>query len=268
MKTVTDQMNQTIRLDFPMTTGTSRIVSLVPSQTELLHYLGLEDEVVGLTKFCIHPKEWFQTKARVGGTKAVDLEKVLVLNPDLIIGNKEENTKEDIEMLKSVAPVWMSDIYDLSDAILMIRELGNILGKTDLTDALIEEILSEFSKLHQFADNYSLKGKTALYFIWNDPGFVAGKNTFIDAMLSECGLKNATRESRYPEVPLSIQPDFVFLSSEPFPFEEKHIESFQKRYPNSKIVLVDGEMFSWYGSRLKDAPSYFQGLLKDLLEES
>jgi len=260
-------MNQTIRLA-PITMGTRRIVSLVPSQTELLHYFGLEDEVVGITKFCIHPKEWFESKARVGGTKAVDLEKVLVLNPDLIIGNKEENTKEDIEMLKSVAPVWMSDIFDLSDAILMIRQLGELLDITEKADQLIEEILNQFSLLHDFVEKQSLKGKTALYFIWNEPGYVAGKNTFIDAMMSECGLKNATRETRYPEIPLSIQPDFVFLSSEPFPFEEKHIESFQNRYPKSKIVLVDGEMFSWYGSRLKDAPSYFQGLLKGMLEES
>ncbi|MDG1331006.1 MAG: helical backbone metal receptor [Crocinitomicaceae bacterium] len=259
-------MNQTIRLESPP----RRIVSLVPSQTELLHYLGLEDEVVGITKFCIHPKEWHENKARIGGTKAVNLEKVLLLNPDLIIGNKEENTKEDIEMLKSVAPVWMSDIYDLSDAILMLREIGNMLGKSELTNALITEILSEFSKLDEFVETSSLKGKSALYFIWNDPGFVAGKSTFIDGMLSQCGLKNATRETRYPEVPLSsdgyrVQPDFVFLSSEPFPFEEKHIESFQKRYPNSKIVLVDGEMFSWYGSRLKDAPKYFQQLLESLV---
>lgn len=260
MNEFTDQMNQTIRLEaIPR-----RVVSLVPSQTELLHYLGLGDEVVGITKFCIHPNDWFREKPRVGGTKEVDLEKVLVLNPDLIIGNKEENTQEDIEMLKSVAPVWMSDIYDLSDAILMIRELGIILDRTETTDRLINEILSEFSSLHDFTQNLSWKGNTVLYFIWNEPGFVAGKNTFIDAMLGECGLKNATRDTRYPEVPLAIQPDFIFLSSEPFPFEEKHIASFQKKYPHSKIVLVDGEMFSWYGSRLKDAPKYFRELLESI----
>lgn len=264
MNAYTDQMNQTIQLA-PIAIGAKRrIVSLVPSQTELLHYLGLEDEVVGITKFCIHPNEWFREKPRVGGTKEVDLEKVLVLNPDIIIGNKEENTEDDIEMLKSVAPVWMSDIYDLSDAVLMIRELGIILDRAEKSDELIKEILSEFSALHEFCENLTLKGKTALYFIWNEPRFVAGKNTFIDAMLSECGLKNATRESRYPEVPLAIQPDFVFLSSEPFPFEQKHISTFQKKYPNSRIVLVDGEMFSWYGSRLKDAPKYFRALLESI----
>ena len=262
MNEYTDQMNQTIRL----VEKPRRIVSLVPSQTEFLHYLGLEDEVVGITKFCIHPDKWFQEKPRVGGTKGVDLEKVLVLNPDLIIGNKEENTQEDIEMLKSVAPVWMSDIYDLSDAILMLRELGLILDKKDKVDELIEQILGEFSILNDFSANHASKGKTVLYFIWNEPGFVAGKNTFIDGMLRECGLINATRDTRYPEVHLAIQPDYIFLSSEPFPFEEKHIASFQEKYPNSKIVLVDGEMFSWYGSRLKDAPKYFRGLLQRLVE--
>ncbi|MCJ8292076.1 MAG: ABC transporter substrate-binding protein [Crocinitomicaceae bacterium] len=262
MKTVTDQMNQTIRLE----STPRRIVSLVPSQTEFLHYLGLEDEVVGITKFCIHPNEWFQEKPRVGGTKGVDLEKVLVLNPDLIIGNKEENTQEDIEMLKSVAPVWMSDIYDLPDAILMLRELGLILDKAEKVDGLIKEILDEFSSLHEFCSNHPVNGKTVLYFIWNEPGFLAGKNTFIDSMLTECGMINVAKGDRYPEVDLSTQPDFIFLSSEPFPFEEKHIASFQKRYPKSKIVLVDGEMFSWYGSRLKDAPRYFQDLLQGLIE--
>lgn len=264
MNEFTDQMNQTIRLE----ATPRRIVSLVPSQTEFLHYLGLEDEVVGITKFCIHPNEWFQEKSRVGGTKSVDLEKVLVLNPDLIIGNKEENAKKDIEMLQSVAPVWMSDIYDLPDSILMLRELGIILDKTEKTDQLIKEILSEFSKLNEFCTSQSTYGKTVLYFIWNEPGFVAGKNTFIDGMLRECGLKNATRENRYPEVPIVIQPDFIFLSSEPFPFEEKHIASFQEKYPKSKIVLVDGEMFSWYGSRLKDAPKYFRELIQGLIENS
>lgn len=257
-----DQMNQTIRLE----NTPRRIVSLVPSQTELLHYLGLEDEVVGITKFCIHPNDWFQSKNRVGGTKSVDLEKVLVLNPDLIIGNKEENTKEDIEMLKSVAPVWMSDISDVPDAILMLRELGAILNKVEKVEQLIHEILSEFSKLHDFSSNHITKGKSVLYFIWNEPGFIAGKSTFIDAMIKECGLINATREYRYPEAQVSIKPDFIFLSSEPFPFEEKHIASFQVKYPNTKIVLVDGEMFSWYGSRLKDAPSYFLELLQGLIE--
>lgn len=260
MKLYTDQMNTTIRLE----SSPCRIVSLVPSQTELLHYLGLEKEVVGITKFCIHPKSWFDFKARVGGTKSVDIEKVKALRPDFIIGNKEENTKEDIDLLREIAPVWMSDIHSLGDAIKMLNDLGEIMEKKSETETLISEIQHEFDALQAFTSTHATTGKSVLYFIWNEPGFLAGKDTFIDAMLSACGLVNATSIVRYPEADESIQPDFVFLSSEPFPFEEKHIEKFQNVYPNSKIVLVDGELFSWYGSRLIEAPSYYKSLL-DLL---
>ena len=264
----TDQMNQTIRLDFPLTTGTSRIVSLVPSQTELLHHLGLEEEVVGITKFCIHPEVWFRSKQRVGGTKSVNLEKVKALKPDLIIGNKEENAREDIEALKEIAPVWMSDIYNLPDAMDMLHSLGDLLGKQQEVKTLQATIKAQFSLLREEVKSHPLKGKTVLYFIWNDPDFLAGKNTFIDKMLAECGLINAAEGDRYPEADLAVQPDYIFLSSEPFPFKEKHMASFQEKYPNATIVLVDGEMFSWYGSRLKDAPSYFLSLINGLVQKS
>ncbi len=258
-----DQMNQSISLnDVP-----KRIVSLVPSQTELLYHLGMEDEVIGITKFCIHPQQWFESKERVGGTKSVDFEKVKALNPDLIIGNKEENTKEDIEGLKALAPVWMSDIYSLSDALEMIQSLGNLLDKQVEVERLISEIQSEFLLLRKYVNNHELIGKSVAYFIWHDPGFLAGKNTFIDAMLSECGFVNASNEERYPEGDNeALQPDYVFLSSEPYPFKEKHLETYQEKFPNAKVVLVDGEMFSWYGSRLKEAPAYFRKLVERLVE--
>lgn len=264
MNALRDQMNQLIELsDAP-----KRIVSLVPSQTELLYDLGLKEEVVGITKFCIHPKVWFDSKERVGGTKSVDIEKVRALRPDLIIGNKEENTKEDIEQLKTIAPVWMSDIYTLADAEEMIVQLGHVLNVREEADLLLAEIRAEFTKLRAFVANLESAGKSVLYFIWHDPDFLAGKNTFIDAMLSECGLVNATNEERYPELDGSIQPDLVFLSSEPFPFKEKHVSTYEKKFPNSKIILVDGEMFSWYGSRLKLVPTYFRNLLEELIEKS
>ena len=261
MKEVKDQMNQTIRL----ATAPRRIVSLVPSQTQLLHYLGLEEEVVGITKFCIKPEEWFASKTRVGGTKSAHYDIVFGLHPDLIIGNKEENQKENIECLKKVAPVWMSDIYNLSDALEMMRLIGEITQKSTEVAALIIEIEKEFELLRAAVAVSSVRNKSALYFIWNDPKMVSGTNTFVDAMLSECGLINACQEERYPDVTHThIDPDFVFLSSEPFPFAEKHLEDFQKSYPNAKIVLVDGEMFSWYGSNLKEAPKYFRELIQSL----
>lgn len=259
MKSVRDQMNLTIRLEY----SPSRIVSLVPSQTQLLHYLGLEDEVVGITKFCIIPDEWYRSKTRVGGTKSVDLKKVKSLRPDLIIGNKEENSIEDVVELRKIAPVWMSDIYTLEDALYMIKSIAEITDRVRIGSGLIEQIKQAFAKMIAEIKPFHLEGKTVLYYIWKEPNMISGKSTFVDDMISKCGLVNATNLERYPEINAKdYSPDYIFLSSEPYPFKQEHIDEFQPMYPNSKIVLVDGEMFSWYGSKLKDAPAYFTTLLR------
>ena len=252
---VTDQMNRTIRLEgIPR-----RIVSLVPSQTELLYDLGLDNEVVGITKFCIYPEEWFKSKNRVGGTKQVNIEKVKALQPDLIIGNKEENTAEEILLLEKIAPVWMSDIYTFEDALEMISLLGNVLGKEEKSSEICSEIECEFKKIPL------LSAKKVLYFIWKDPDYLAGKSTFIDAMLTKAGFENLCKAQRYPELTkLTENPDYIFLSSEPFPFKKAHELEFQKRFPESQIVHVDGELFSWYGSRMKRFPTYVDALIKGL----
>lgn len=241
-----------------------RIVSLVPSQTELLFDLGLNDEVIGITKFCIYPDEWYRTKNRIGGTKNVDVEAIRKLRPDLIIGNKEENTESDIIALSEIAPIWMSDINSFDNAIDMIESIGTITGKEKQSIELIETIRTEFDALSLVAQSYS--EKNALYFIWNDPDYVAGKSTFIDAMIEKIGWKNVCIETRYPLYKGVEIPDIILLSSEPYPFNAIHFEKFQKRFPNAKVVLVDGEMFSWYGSRLKRAPTYFINLLKELFD--
>lgn len=238
-----------------------RIISLVPSQTELLHSFGLEEEVVGITKFCIHPAEWFQSKERVGGTKKLDIEKIRALKPDLILGNKEENTKEEIELLRSEFAVWLSDIHDLDSAVDMIDQVGVLTNKIPAAQQLIHKILDAVLTL-------PTSNKTALYFIWNEPMMAAGKGTFIDAMLSEAGFKNALSVSRYPELGeeeiKKLNPDFIFLSSEPFPFKEKYRLIYQERFPDCKVVLVDGELFSWYGSRLLQSFDYFRTLNEKL----
>ena len=253
---IKDQMNTTIRLEeIPR-----RIVSLVPSQTQLLHYLGLDDEVVGVTKFCIKPDVWFREKQRIGGTKNVHIDKVRELLPDLIIGNKEENALEDIQKLHEIAPVWMSDIYSLDDALGMIEAIGELTNRAELSLKLIEEVRYEFDQLRSFvASRGALK---AVYFIWHDPFMTAGANTFIDDMLKRCGFINAIEKERYPEANLNEDVECVFLSSEPYPFKEKHLEFYKEKYPKAKVILVDGEMFSWYGSKLKDAPAYFKSLLQ------
>lgn len=243
-----------------------RIVSLVPSQTQLLYDLGLREEVVGITKFCIHPDEWFRMKTRVGGTKKVAIDKVRALQPDLIIGNKEENEQADIEALKKIAPVWMSDIYDLPDAMEMIHSVGEICGRRQEAREINETISKAFTQLEQNVANQQQK-KKVLYCIWNDPFMVVGKRTFIDDMLSRCGFSNAMNEERYPVVKKFDQnPDLVLLSSEPFPFGEKHLGLFRERYPGAQIHVVDGEAFSWYGSKLRESPGYFCQFLNELTD--
>lgn len=240
-----------------------RIISLVPSQTELLFDLGLEEEIVGVTKFCIHPKDKCKTKRKIGGTKSFDFDAIDALSPDLIIGNKEENYKAGIEKLKKSWPVWMSDIQTLKDAFIMMESLGELLGKKEQAETLMAEINSNF-------ENYSAKGSMrALYLIWKDPYMSIGEDTFIHDMMGRCGFINVlSGRERYPvleEVEIKrLDPDIILLSSEPFPFKEKHVKEFQKICPNAAVAIVDGEMFSWYGSRLKHVPAYFEAINQKL----
>jgi ABC-type Fe3+-hydroxamate transport system substrate-binding protein len=250
-----DQLGREIELaEIP-----KRIVSLVPSQTELLYDLGAGDRVVGITKFCIHPVSWFESKTRVGGTKNIHLDKVKDLQPDLIIANKEENTFEDVLKLQEIAPVWISDVNTFTDASEMILSLGRIINAESSANVLLLEIEQAFLSIQK-------RGGTALYFIWKDPYLVVGKNTFIDSMLTEAGFENFCRSERYPEIQpeKTGSPDFIFLSTEPYPFNDEHVRQFEKWFPNSQVCLVDGEMFSWYGSRLKMAPGYFNELIEKL----
>jgi ABC-type Fe3+-hydroxamate transport system substrate-binding protein len=252
-----DQMDREVQLnDRP-----KRIISLVPSQTELLADLGLDEEVIGITKFCIYPEEWFRSKTRVGGTKQLNIELIRSLNPDLIIGNKEENTAEDILSLEDIAPVWMSDIYTFEDALKMIVSVGDVVCKKRESEQMVLKIQEKFNQI-----NKKEKKRKVLYFIWKDPEFIAGKNTFIDAMLDAIGCENCCQLERYPALTAikTPHPDFIFLSSEPYPFKEEHKDYFKAIFPNAKIVFVDGEMFSWYGSRMLLAPAYFQRLANEL----
>ena len=137
---VIDQMQQKVKIP----TQPCRIISLVPSQTELLFYLGLDKEVVGITKFCIHPHVMFKSKPRVGGTKKYYFEKIKSLKPDLIIGNKEENDQAQIELLKKEYPIWMSDILTLEDALEMILEIGKMVNKKSAANKLIKNIKISF----------------------------------------------------------------------------------------------------------------------------
>jgi ABC-type Fe3+-hydroxamate transport system substrate-binding protein len=239
-----DQMGRSVSVPI----NPQRIISLVPSQTELLHYLGLENEVVGITKFCIYPNVWFKTKIRVGGTKQLKINEILALKPDL-----------DIEELEKYGiSVWMSDINSFDEALEMIHQVGVMCGKETQANDLVRQITIGFEEISQVG-----KGRSVLYFIWDEPSFVVGKNTFIDSILTKIGFLNNCNLNRYPELSKlnNPKPDFVFLSSEPFPFTEQHIEKFQKLFPEAKVQLVDGEMCSWYGSRMLTAADYFKDLI-------
>jgi ABC-type Fe3+-hydroxamate transport system substrate-binding protein len=259
MPVYTDQMNRRVELK----SAPKKIISIVPSQTELLFDLGLDEKIIGITKFCIHPTDKFKTKTKVGGTKTVNIDLVKKLNPDLIIGNKEENERSQVEELMQLFPVWMSDIADLDGALDMIQKVGEVVGKTDEANTLSTKINQQFSNLTIKQSNIKVA-----YLIWRKPYIVAGRGTFIDAMLQKCGLINAFDTERYPEVTsiqlIQAKPDVVLLSSEPYPFKEKHIAEFKTILPNAIIKLVDGELFSWYGSRLLHAPVYFNKLTKDI----
>ncbi|MFX1706087.1 helical backbone metal receptor [Chitinophaga sp. CC14] len=255
----TDQLNRQITLDHPP----RRIVSLVPSQTELLYSLGLEKEVVGITKFCVHPLTWFREKTRVGGTKNVHAGIIRQLAPDLIIANKEENLATDIEPLMKDYPVWVSNIQTLEDAYEMMTSIGAITNRVRAAADLTFRIKAGFASLQPLAAPVP-----TAYFIWRDPWMVAGGDTFIHQMLQLCGFHNVFGDlPRYPAVTASQLAGSgcrrVLLSSEPYPFKEKHIAELQAILPEARIQLVDGEMFSWYGSRLAEAPAYFQSVIEN-----
>jgi len=253
-KVVFDQMRNKVTFNFPP----QRIISLVPSQTELLYDLGLDGRVVGITKFCERPESWHKTKTKVGGTKKLNLDVIDSLQPDLIIGNKEENDQAGIKDLQQKYPVWMSDIVTLDDALWMIRSLGELTGKLENSKSISDRITGAFS-------NIKKHDARVLYLIWRDPWMGVGSGTFVHSMLDHMGLTNVLLDSpRYPELSnhriASLNPAHVFLSSEPYPFQEKHISELKKALPKAQFTLVDGQYFSWYGSRLIGAPDYFNSL--------
>lgn len=240
-----------------------RIVSLVPSQTELLVDLGLEEALVGITKFCVHPTHLKEQKTIVGGTKQVHYDKIKTLQPDIILCNKEENTKEMIQELEKIAPVHISDIYTIDDVLDLISLYGTLFSKESNAHKIIKEIAEKKLAFNQFINNKPKK--STAYFIWKQPWMVAANHNFIDELLYLNGFENYYQHlERYPEVTLDISrpelAELVLLSTEPFPFNENHMQEVKIFFPNATVLVVDGEMFSWYGSRLLKAFEYFKTL--------
>jgi ABC-type Fe3+-hydroxamate transport system substrate-binding protein len=236
-----------------------RIISLVPSQTELLVDLGLGSRLVGRTRYCIHPRKKLADVADVGGTKRVELDKIKALKPDLILAEKEENPQEMVAELARLAPVYVTDVVSIPSAISMCSELGKLVGLE--AETLVRSIETAMNDVKNIAS----KSERVLYLIWRKPWMAAGEGTFIHSCLEHIGFKNAVSSSRYPELTeeiiVSLCPDRVFLSSEPFPFKENHLEEIRKILPRARVEFVDGELFSWYGSRMLKMPNYWRSLI-------
>lgn len=252
-----DQLNRTVELpEIP-----SRIISLVPSQTELLVDLGLRDRIVGITRFCVYPEDLRKTITRVGGTKGARLHKIRKLNPDFILCNKEENTKDMVRELEEIAPVWVTDMYTIADCNEMILQLGQLFQAEHRAKEIVNRINNAKEDFLRFmADKPSRK---VLYTIWKNPYMAAGRNTFINELLELNKFENAISDpdSRYPEIEFKDFKDLdvILLSTEPYPFKETHAVEMRKEL-HQNVKVVDGEFFSWYGSRLIQAFEYFKSL--------
>lgn len=250
--------------EFLLPNSPQRIISLVPSLTELLSSLNLEDRVVGISNYCVHPKDWQVNKAKIGGTKKVNIRLISQLNPDLIIANKEENNREDITILSAKYPVWVSQINSFDDALLAIEWLGEITQSEKYSKRLIFAIHKAWSEF-KIGDYTPL---SCAYLIWDKPIMAVGRNTFINDILIKNNLMNVIEEDRYPKINLQLlekkKPDVILLSSEPYHFKEEDRLKMENIFPESIVLLVDGEMFSWYGFRMKLAATYFKKIVSEI----
>lgn len=254
MKTFIDQIGRTVRMPvFPP----KRIVSLAPAITETIYHLELGQQVVGRTRFCVHPQAEVEQAMNVGGTKDMKIERIKALDPHLIIAEKEENTKEMVEELERHFPVYVFEIQTIEDALTMIKDLGTITNRSRQAHQTIRTITKAFTTIAQ------MKTARAAYVIWQNPLMVVGGDTYINNLLKHLGFINPfeNHEGRYPEITQAqlkeAKLDYLFLATEPFPFSEKERKIYQDILPGVQTEIIDGEMF-WYGSRMIKAAQYFK----------
>ncbi len=231
-----------------------RIVCLVPSITELLFDLGLGKCLVGRTGFCIHPKELVSSIPKVGGTKDVNLEKIRRLGPTHLIVNIDENEKPTVDLLAQFIPnVIVTHPNHPCDNFALFRLLGSIFRAEERAEQLCHQLQL---RLQQFDGLPPQQLKNVLYCIWKDPWMTVSRETYIARMLALRGWQQwqtASNDKRYPSFDWQAegidQVDVVLLSTEPYSFQKQHAEELHKEL-GKPVVLVDGEMLSWYGSRV------------------
>lgn len=242
-----------------------RIVCLCPSLTETLWALGLAEQLVGRTRYCIHPQPQIESVASVGGTKQVGFDALHAVQPDLIIAEKEENRREDVEAMSQHWPVYVCDIQNLQQAHAAIAQLGDVCARADQAATLNQRIEQAWQRLPILQPP-----RRVLYLIWRKPWMAAGRDTYIDAVLNRLGMVNvaATLEGRYPQIETKqlaeLGADLCLLSSEPFPFGRQHEEELAPLMPGTQMRCVDGEMFSWYGVRMLPAADHLAALTASL----
>lgn len=253
MPEVLDHLGRKVNLN----KAPKRIISLVPAITETMYHLGLEQEIVGRTRFCKFPADKVKAVKNIGGTKDIKLDRIITLKPDLIIAEKEENTKEIVETLEKHCPVFVFEVQKIAEVYRMIHDIGSLTDRSQAASKLVNEIQAAFKSLPKASN------KRVSYVIWKNPYMVVGKNTYIQSLLQEMGFINPfiEAEGRYPVVTeadlLEAELDEIFLATEPFPFREKHLQEFREILPHVKLSIVDGEMF-WYGAKMLEAAGYFK----------
>ncbi len=245
----------------PYTSGPLRLVSLVPSTTESLFALGRGDNLVGYTRFCVHPAGQVTADKWIGGTKNPKVEQIIALRPDLVVANREENRLEDIEALEAAGiPVWVAEPRTVEEAIAELRAMGRLVGRAAQGEAIahrIEEALRECRAMPRAAPH------RVAYLIWREPWMVAGQETFISNLLAQGGAINPF-PGRYPEVTLDDlrEVERVLMASEPFPFAEKYrAELLGRGFAPEQVRLVDGERLSWHGVRLLNGLRYLRDII-------
>ncbi len=242
-----------------------RIVSLCPSLTETVFALGRGHELVGRTKFCVQPHGEVDTVERVGGTKNPRLERIVALQPDIVLMNEEENRKEDAAALRDEGvPVLATFARDLASAAESVVQIGDAIGATAEAVPIAEAIGEEAARVRR--QSAKRARKTFAYLIWQRPWMAASWDTYISQLLTLAGGDNVVQdEARYPEVGAEVlsHAELILLSSEPFPFAESHRAEVAKEtgLPLERLRLVDGELLSWHGVRTVAGLRYAEVLL-------
>jgi ABC-type Fe3+-hydroxamate transport system substrate-binding protein len=249
-----------------------RIVSLVPSLTEALFAFGVGSRVVGRTRYCTQPPRLVGRVAKVGGTKKVDVEGVLSLEPDLVVAVREENTREDIEGLEEAGvPVFVGAPETVADALGMLGELAERVGAPE-AEAVLGPIERVYGRLREDERREGSNRSLRVFVpIWKGPYMSVGSDTYVHDVLETCGGENVCGGStRYPIVDLGeveeLEPEVILLPDEPYPFSAEDLPEFYAldvpAAREDRVHLVDGKLLTWYGPRMASSLAQLAALLK------